>query len=194
MQDYNLLVLQLVTLPNLILATLPYLSPESLRAPGDSGDIESVLPDLTIPGHLTLSAEVKDAFKKLLEDQGVVLEFTYGHWGGFAEDLKGRGGYDLVLTAETIYAEESVDDLIAVLHSASTTQIDIGESGSVSKQVGLEDTFGAMSVRYDWIRDIGQGERVVLVAAKVSHTFSTSIPHSHLRPILSSYHIKPIFS
>ena len=127
---------------------------------------------------MSLTTEVKNAFKKLLEGQGVVLEFTYGHWGGLAEDLKSGGGYDLVLTAETIYAEESVDDLIAVLHSASTTQSDTGNSGSESKQVGLEDTFGAMSVRYDWIRDIGQGERVVLVAAKVSHTFSIPFPHS----------------
>jgi hypothetical protein len=55
------------------------------------------------------------------------------------------------LTAETIYAEGSVDDLINLLKAA----------------VGGKSTAGNTEMKEDWSRDIGQGERVVLVAAKV---------------------------
>jgi len=51
-QDYNRAVLELVTLPNLVLAALPFLPAESLRPLEDAADVESVLPDLNQPGDL----------------------------------------------------------------------------------------------------------------------------------------------
>lgn len=127
------------------------------------------MPDLETPGHLSITPAVKEAFRSLLDDYSIALEFTYGHWGGLAEELKAGGeGYDLILTAETIYAEESVDDLVSVLRYGSTTfNAKKGSSTSPGK-VGLEDTFGIMSVKENWAHDITQGEKVVLVAAKVS--------------------------
>jgi hypothetical protein len=107
------------------------------------------------PGHLDITDDIKDSFKSLLEKQGVELEFSYGHWAGLAHDV---GGFDLVLTAETIYAEESVDDLLSVLKSASTRS-----AGSV------ENGMDKMSVqdKGKWTENI-QSETVILVAAKVS--------------------------
>lgn len=179
LQDYNLLVLQLVTLPNLILATLPHLPADILNGADESTDL-----DLTIPGHLSITPAIKDALKKLLTDHSIALEFTYGHWGGLADELKGREAYDLVLTAETIYAEESVDDLVAVLRSASSSsaiavsKLNIGLSGGEGEK--LEETFGDMSVKENWAKEISQGERVVLVAAKVSSIGSSSHTTQHL--------------
>lgn len=164
LQDYNLLVLQLVTLPNLLLAALPYLPPDSLREAEDAPDVEAVVPDLNAAGHLTITQSVKDAFKRILSDHGVDLEFTYGHWAGLATNLKKeKKRFDLILTAETIYAEESVDDLVSVLRAVSSKQAD-----SDKVEVELEDTFGRMSMKEDWPRDLSNGEGVVLVAAKVS--------------------------
>jgi len=98
LQDYNLLVLQLVTLPNLLLAALPFLS-----------DIENS------PGHLEITDEVKRSFRNILSQKGIELEFSYGDWAGLSKTIT---TYDLVLTAETIYSEESVDDLISVLKAS----------------------------------------------------------------------------
>ena len=107
------------------------------------------------PGHLDITEEIKESFKLLLEKQGVELEFSYGHWAGLAQDV---GKFDLVLTAETIYAEESVDDLLSVLKSASTRS-----AGSVEN--GMDKM--SMQDKDSWTEDI-QNETVTLVAAKVS--------------------------
>lgn len=140
MQDFNLLVLQLVTLPNLLLTALPFLAPETEIS----------------PGHLDITDEIKELFKLLLGKQGVELEFSYGHWAGLAQDV---GGYDLVLTAETIYAEESVDDLLSVLKASTRS----GGGGSVEN--GMDKM--SMQGKDNWTEDI-QNETVILVAAKVS--------------------------
>jgi hypothetical protein len=104
------------------------------------------------PGHLQITGQIKGAFKTVLEERGIKLEFTYGHWAGLAKEIKQE--YDLVLTAETIYAEESVDDLIKLLQAAvgvATEQAEPASSGN----------------KEDWPTGIAQGERIVLVAAKV---------------------------
>jgi len=122
------------------------------------------------PGHLDITDQIKESFKSVLEKQGVELEFSYGHWAGLSEDL---GRFDLVLTAETIYAEESVEDLLSVLKSASTRS---AEGGSV------ESGMDKMSMQYKdkWTDDI-RNETVILVAAKVCLTLLQSLT---LGPIL----------
>lgn len=145
--------------------------------------MESVLVDVNQPGHLHITEEVKLGFRRLLESHGVDLRFTYGHWGGLAKELvdgKGDGqGYGLVMTAETIYAEDSVDDLIEVLRGAYRADVDMGEgkasrsgegNGAGQIEVQLEDTFGNMSVKDDWVKSLSNGEGVILVAAKVGIT------------------------
>jgi protein-histidine N-methyltransferase len=85
-------------LPNLLLAALPFLSEVD-----DS------------PGHLEITDDVKQSFKSLLAQKGIELEFSHGDWAGLSKSIT---TYDLVLTAETIYSEESVDDLISVLKAS----------------------------------------------------------------------------
>lgn len=81
------------------------------------------------------------------------MEFSYGHWAGLSKDL---AGYDLVLTAETIYAEESVDDLLSVLKTAY-------KSTRTRTESGMDN----LSIKEIWTKDI-ESETVILVAAKVS--------------------------
>jgi hypothetical protein len=130
-------VLQLVTLPNLLLAALPFL-PQSEEA----------------SGHLDITDNVKQDLKTLLLTHKIELEFSHGHWAGLAKSI---GTYDLILTAETIYAEESVDDLLSVLRSASRQ----------TSPNGLAEKLDKVSITDDWSSDLGN-DSVVLVAAKVS--------------------------
>ena len=108
---------------------------------------------------MDITDEIKESSKSLLEKQGVELEFSYGHWAGLSKDID---RFDLVLTAETIYAEESVDDLLSVLKSASTRS---AEGGSVEN--GMDNM--SMQDKDRWTEDI-RNETVILVAAKVSLT------------------------
>ena len=137
-------MLQLVTLPNLLIAALPFLAPETELC----------------PGHLDITDEIKESFKSLLQQQGIELEFSYGHWAGLSKEIE---GFDLVLTAETIYAEESVNDLLSVLRAASKP----------TETPKLENGMDNMSIKDEWTKDI-EKETVVLIAAKVS-TFPTDL-------------------
>ena len=161
LQDFNKPVLSLVTLPNLILATLPFLAPESLKDPTDA-EIEDVLPDLSEPGTLNINPMVKFAFKSLLEEHSIRLEFTYGHWSGLAQRMEeDKTTYDLVLTSETIYAEDSVEDLLAVLKAGYATK-------QGSQGVSLEDSMGNLKLQKWAQAPLDEcTESVILVAAKV---------------------------
>ncbi|WWC59857.1 uncharacterized protein I303_102419 [Kwoniella dejecticola CBS 10117] len=191
LQDYNSLVLSLVTLPNLLLAAIPFLPTEALHAPADDEDVESILPDLENAGQLVITPTLIEAFKGLLESRNVELRFTYGHWSGLAKDLRsgnqwrgegghgegkgggegeGEEGYDLVLTAETIYAEDNNASLLSVLREAVRTRRGEGQEGIVQKEeVKLEDSLGELKVVDEWksrpLRE--QGEGFVLIAAKI---------------------------
>ncbi|WWC99044.1 hypothetical protein V866_005938 [Kwoniella sp. B9012] len=172
-QDYNSLVLSLVTLPNLILATIPYLPPEVLHQPNDEEDVEEVVPDLENPGNLVLSPQLVEGFRKLLEERNIELKFTYGHWSGFAGDLQKEGeeGYGLVLTAETIYAEDSNASLLSVLKNAikRTKALGGGENIIHKEEVRLEDSLDNLKVDDGW-KNIAlkeQGDGFILVAAKI---------------------------
>ncbi|WVW79889.1 hypothetical protein I302_101859 [Kwoniella bestiolae CBS 10118] len=171
MQDYNSLVLSLVTLPNLILATLPYLPPEVLHLPTEEEDVEEVIPDLENPGNLVLSPQLVEGFKELLQQRNIELKFSYGHWAGLARDLQKEGeeGYGLVLTAETIYAEASNASLLDVLRQAiRRTNGNSGEKVQ-KEEIRLEDSLGHLKVDDEWkvkgLRE--QGDGFVLVAAKI---------------------------
>ena len=133
--------------------------------------------DLTVPGVLAITNSVKTHFKKLLDERGIELRFTYGHWGGMARDLEEtRQTFDLVLTSETIYSEESVDDLLAVLRAAN-----IGSEAGDAKtrrvepknvDVGLEESLGELGLG-NWKKgSLREQDGVVLVAAKVGFHLS----------------------
>lgn len=194
-QDYNLPVLSLVTLPNLILAALPSL-PLSARgaaeaaplprapknddtileededadadADGEWEDDEDVKRpfDENRAGTLELTPALLDAFTSVLEERRVELRFTSGDWGGMAAGLE--GGYKLVMSAETIYAEDSVGPLLDVIRAATANFVEKKEAKE-EKEERLEDSLGALNVHDEWagVR-LAQGEAVILIAAKVS--------------------------
>ncbi|KAK1920887.1 hypothetical protein DB88DRAFT_501389 [Papiliotrema laurentii] len=166
LQDFNKPVLELVSLPNLLLALLPHTPPEALRENDpESNEIEEVLVDITKPGILTITETVKTAFKDLLAQRNVELRFTYGHWSGLAESIQEEGRYDLVLTSETIYAEESVDDLLAVLRASYRGE---QAEGRGRVEVGLEESLDSMRLSPWKTRPLRDGsETVILIAAKV---------------------------
>ncbi|OBZ77661.1 Histidine protein methyltransferase 1 [Grifola frondosa] len=125
LQDYNDLVLRLVTLPNLILAW--YMSPASAayRSTAPASDSEpdsdaSPLPpaDPTQPGELPLTPALTAAFLASLSAHHVHLHFFAGGWSAFDVPLTG-GPYDLVLTSETIYRPDSLPSLVSLLRRAS---------------------------------------------------------------------------
>lgn len=149
LQDYNISVLQLVTLPNLILATIPESSLEPLE------------------NNLELTEEIVQGFKNRLRDANIKLSFSYGDWSGFAQTLQGvaeeaeKAGYDLVLTAETIYRLDSVPSLIQVLkRSPKPEQKEIrGEARGGDVTSALDN----LTLQKPWEAN----DVVILVAAKV---------------------------
>ncbi|KAK4688781.1 hypothetical protein P7C73_g1313, partial [Tremellales sp. Uapishka_1] len=170
LQDYNKLVLSLVSLPNLILATLPFLPPSAFVAPTTTtGEVEeeereeSLVPELDQPGNIAMTPTLIAAFKTLLDEKNIELRFTYGDWSGLSRDIE---KYDLVLTAETIYAESSVTPLLDVLRNAYELRSPDVENGT---EKGLEESIGDLRVQDEWSRTpLQEGkETVVLVAAKV---------------------------
>lgn len=175
LQDFNLPVLALVTLPNLLLAALHHVPVEALRPAANTPDVEETLPDDEVEGILTITPALKAAFKKLLEERGVEMRFSYGHWGALAQRIEQEGKrYGLVLTAETIYEESSVPSLLWLLKASSSTP---GQPGNAPRRLDvaagadeLETGVGALSVSRQWasttLRD--QPNAVILVAAKVS--------------------------
>ena len=169
-QDYNRAVLELVTLPNLILAALPYLSPQALRPSDEAEAAESVTPDLEQPGDLRITSGLIVAFRALLEEKGVELRFSCGDWSGLAHELNEAGGYGMVMTAETIYAKDSAGSLIDVLRAASYRP-KVEDAGK--QRVGLEDGLEKLNMSDHWAKTpLKEAEEsVILVAAKVS-TFS----------------------
>ncbi|WVO17420.1 hypothetical protein L204_105112 [Cryptococcus depauperatus] len=166
LQDYNLLVLSLVTLPNLILASLPFLPPEVLRLPEEGDEpIETVVPDLEEPGNLSLHSGLLDAFKALLDERRIELRFTYGHWEGLSKELAERKeGYGLVLTAETIYSQENTPALVKLLREA-VKEPHVIKHNDIQLESSLED----LKVNDSWseepLRNTTSGS--VLVAAKI---------------------------
>jgi hypothetical protein len=192
LQDYNLQVLRLVTLPNLFLAALPFLSLETLHAADEEADIENTLPDLTIPGELVVSGELKLGFKDLLVKCGIELRFTYGDWSGMAEELeKSKERYDLIMTAETIYEGSSMRGLMELLMNGSERKGRETKGQGQTVEVGLEEGLQGLNVgnawRYTPLRD--QDEGVVLVGAKVSlgnarlRDIANGLPGSLLWPV-----------
>ncbi|KAJ9107466.1 hypothetical protein QFC21_000919 [Naganishia friedmannii] len=161
LQDYNISVLQLVTLPNLILASMS----EETLAEMDS--------------NLELSDEVIQEFREQLKLHNIQLRFSCGDWSGFAQALRPSEGeteapYDLVLTAETIYRLESVPSLLKVLKYASRRDDrEASPTREGSDTVDVASALDGLTLQKPW----GADETVILVAAKVSPEKSIQLLH-----------------
>jgi len=117
LQDYNSVVLQLVTLPNVILAWYSSPAAESYRAQEDPPALEL---NLSEAGELPLSPELLSAFTASLQDRNIELKFISGSWNDMNTWIREKDiRYNLILSSETIYRIASLPSLIALLHSSS---------------------------------------------------------------------------
>ncbi|TFK68302.1 hypothetical protein BDN72DRAFT_950267 [Pluteus cervinus] len=127
LQDYNVSVLQLVTLPNILLTwcrsahiranlVLCFLLDNSHAAfefrstePKSEDDAEAL--------EIEITPDLTSAFVSSLKDYKVHLRFFAGSWATF--NLQSCGGaYDIVLSSETIYQTSSLPSLVALLKAA----------------------------------------------------------------------------
>ncbi|KAK2459837.1 hypothetical protein APHAL10511_008158 [Amanita phalloides] len=106
LQDYNSSVLELVTLPNLLIAW--YLSPTSALYLHNTER-----PDPSVPSEISITADLKSAFLSSLKQHNISLRFFSGPWEMFYPQK-----YDIILTSETIYRMASLPSLVHLLRTA----------------------------------------------------------------------------
>ncbi|KAL5498805.1 hypothetical protein ACEPAH_2160 [Sanghuangporus vaninii] len=160
LQDYNDLVLRLVTFPNVLLVW--YASPlaETYRtqhAPLDEGEEATAFDQ---PGDLQITPELLTTFRSSLEEQHISIRFIAGSWQSLADnnDNVCTFPFDITLTSETIYQTSSLPSLITFLkRCASSTSGDDDGIATRTQELSIEETGS---------RKGGRG-LLCLVAAKV---------------------------
>lgn len=161
LQDYNALVLRLVTLPNIVLAWckssltrfsflrvlivlfVSDMSPASdpFRSSYQPSIIdpdveEEPLPpaDPTQTGTLPLSPELVAAFIASLQERRISIRLFSGPWERF-DAARAGGPFNVVLTSETIYRPESLPALVKVMRDACTVSSSLEEK-TVQMKIG----------------------------------------------------------
>lgn len=163
LQDFNRSVLELITLPNIILAwckspglsrgTIIHrsidMSPSSASyrdafKAGTDVDESSEHPPLPpfdpeAPGELPINPALVAAFLESLSDKNLHIHFLCGSWGTYNIDRR----FDIILTSETMYRQESISDLLDVLWKAyanpPSPTIDATLERAVQQQLSLSD-------------------------------------------------------
>ncbi|KLO14017.1 hypothetical protein SCHPADRAFT_851690, partial [Schizopora paradoxa] len=151
LQDFNDLVIRLVTFPNAFLTWYTSSLADRFRTDQDQeepsgGNSE----DVTI----TITQDLKDAFIHSLKEQKISLRFLAGSWDAILDtkDLF-ESPFDVVLTSETIYRTESLPTLIELLRRACGE-----DDAGVSSEKGLEPGVKKLSLH---------SNTLCLVAAKI---------------------------
>ncbi|KAH9988825.1 hypothetical protein BJV74DRAFT_773312, partial [Russula compacta] len=121
LQDYNRSVLELVTLPNILLAWCPsVLLAHSIPISHEASPMNKI----DIPGGLTVTRALLAAFTASLDAHKVRLRFFAGGWSSLSE-RRGQGTppapppYDIVLASETIYRPDALGAFLSVLRTAA---------------------------------------------------------------------------
>ncbi|KAJ3571275.1 hypothetical protein NP233_g3854 [Leucocoprinus birnbaumii] len=133
LQDYNDSVLELVTLPNVLLTW--YLSPASQTyrtANASDADAEDLpFPVTPEPFELPISPSLKSAFLTSLKTYNITLRFFPGSWSSFSTQLSTLHPevFDLVLTSETIYRIDSLPSLVDTMRLACRGSREAVEGG-----------------------------------------------------------------
>ncbi len=127
--DYNAQVLQLVTLPNVLLAWWSSAAAAEFRAGAGAQQTALERQELarrgqdhfdTAPEHadghgeLAITPELVSAFRTSLAAHGVQVNFIAGAWTNYPPPAQGM---DLILTSETVYALPSLPPLVQLLHT-----------------------------------------------------------------------------
>lgn len=106
--DFNVEVLRLVTLPNILIHYASTLTPETLNE----------LLDTEVPlnnDEILLTPALLKKFTSNLAEKGLKIEFISGAWGHEFLNLVAPFSPDLVLTSETIYSPESIPLVLMLL-------------------------------------------------------------------------------
>jgi len=147
LQDFNRSVLELITLPNIMLVWYMSLSSASYRDAFKAGtdvDGSSEHPPLPpfdpgAPGELPINPPLVAAFLESLSDKNLHIHFLCGSWGTYNIDRR----FDIILTSETMYRQESISDLLDVLWKAyanpPSPSIDAALERAVQQQLSLND-------------------------------------------------------
>ncbi|KAF8729840.1 hypothetical protein AX14_005938 [Amanita brunnescens Koide BX004] len=117
LQDYNSSVLELITLPNLLITWYISAASVSYRATLTPGN-PSERPDPSIPSEINITPELKSAFLSSLSERNISLRFFAGSWETFDFTNIPPQKYNIVLTSETIYRAENLPSLVTLLRSA----------------------------------------------------------------------------
>ncbi|KAJ7646574.1 hypothetical protein FB45DRAFT_1098493 [Roridomyces roridus] len=180
LQDYNASVLELITLPNILLAW--YMSPASqeYRSSESEPDTEYPPTEPTASGELPLTPTLKAAFVASLSKYGIKLTFSSGAWGSLHAHLESTSEptYDVVVTSETIYRTESLHALIELLHRVSGPNtmclvaakvLYFGVGGGVSEFSAALQSKAIIEARCAgkaesvWDRKIGVGRKILRI-------------------------------
>lgn len=186
LQDYNASVLELITLPNIILAW--YMSPSSAEYRATATDPAECPPaDPTVPGELPLTPALKSAFTASLTKHNISLAFSAGPWESLTAHFRSGLGvehaaHDIVLTSETIYRIDALPALIELLHqaqaSASPAQpvcliaakvMYFGVGGGVSEFMSILESKGmvdkgcAGKAETVWEHSVGVGRKILRI-------------------------------
>jgi len=132
LQDYNTSVLELVTLPNVLLTW--YASPLSIpyRSSMNDSEIAPTL-DITSPGELPITRKLKTAFISSLVALNITIRFFSGSWNTFnPTGTIGSDRYNMILTSETIYQMDSLESLVDLMQAAC-----IGEKKGIAERCDL---------------------------------------------------------
>ncbi|KAH9477610.1 Histidine protein methyltransferase 1 [Psilocybe cubensis] len=124
LQDYNASVLQLVTLPNILLTWYTSTHADAYRTSIKDDDMAPIIQDAA-SGELPITPEFKTAFLKTLQDLNITLRFFAGSWDTFNPTTTSTDEspkYDILLTSETIYRNESLQPLINLMRRACPDQ------------------------------------------------------------------------
>ncbi|KAL4252026.1 Lysine methyltransferase [Pleurotus pulmonarius] len=180
LQDYNDAVLQLVTLPNILLNW--YMSPASIsfRQSITSSEVSFPPVDSTAPGELPITSELVAAFQDSLLAFNISLRFFTGSWETFdlqqslslTKEANRDRTYDMVLTSETIYRVESLSALIELMRKSvgqheyqclvAAKILYFGVGGGVSEFVArVEGQSGR--VETVWEKSAGVGRKIMQV-------------------------------
>lgn len=109
LSDFNLEVIQLVSVPNLIIHWASTLDPQRLQElciPSLDGDDDVSLPN----NEIILTSALLTQFQHDLEEKQISLKFISGSWGQEFVDLLPAvaAPVDLILSSETIYSLETL--------------------------------------------------------------------------------------
>ncbi|KAL1750755.1 hypothetical protein FB107DRAFT_223351 [Schizophyllum commune] len=182
LQDYNASVLELTTLPNLLIAwcitghCLFILSltvwSELPVSPPPADESTATKADPTIPGDIHITPTLKAAFLSTLAERNIEIELVSGSWENLLrerfQDSTPQSAYDLVLTSETIYRTESLDALVGIMRAACLAGAQAASAGSQSNGAGSSSTDPAAGSSSVPAREISlSGKPLCLVAAKV---------------------------